>query len=141
MSTRTYNQTITENLIAVSCFNCGVQFGLAESYYNRALAHHDKWWYCPNGHAQHFIGKTEAQKLREQLERQKRYTESARALETATRDQLQATERSRRAIRGALTKTKRRIANGVCPCCHRTFKQLAEHMEKQHPGYELEQVG
>jgi hypothetical protein len=24
---------------------------------------------------------------------------------------------------------------GVCPCCNRTFQQLARHMKAKHPGY------
>lgn len=25
---------------------------------------------------------------------------------------------------------------GMCPCCRRTFKQLAEHMKSKHPDFD-----
>lgn len=31
--------------------------------------------------------------------------------------------------------TLRRIAAGVCPCCRRSFTDLARHMSSQHPDY------
>ena len=46
-----------------------------------------------------------------------------------------AAELSRAAIKGHLTRTKKRIAAGVCPCCKRTFQDLARHMSGQHPTY------
>lgn len=27
------------------------------------------------------------------------------------------------------------VGAGVCPCCNRTFKNLARHMAGQHPGF------
>jgi chemotaxis response regulator CheB len=43
--------------------------------------------------------------------------------------------REHSATRAQLTKTKKRVANGVCPCCNRTFKQLARHMKAKHPEF------
>jgi len=45
------------------------------------------------------------------------------------------TKRQKAAAKGQLTKTKRRVANGVCPCCNRTFADLSAHMHGQHPEY------
>ena len=44
-------------------------------------------------------------------------------------------ERSRSAIKGQLTRAKRRISKGVCPCCNRTFQNLANHISEKHPDY------
>ena len=38
-------------------------------------------------------------------------------------------------MKGQVTRIKKRVANGVCPCCNRTFKDLAAHMSTQHPDY------
>ena len=46
-----------------------------------------------------------------------------------------AAERSAAAYKGHLTRVKRRVGNGVCPCCNRTFKNLADHMTTKHPDY------
>lgn len=37
--------------------------------------------------------------------------------------------------RGQLTKLKRRVSNGVCPCCNRSFADLHRHMTEKHPDY------
>ncbi len=44
-------------------------------------------------------------------------------------------KRSAQTYRGHLTRVRKRVGNGVCPCCGRTFKQFAEHMQSKHPEY------
>lgn len=34
-------------------------------------------------------------------------------------------------------KIEKRVANGVCPCCNRTFEDLARHMSTKHKDYAL----
>lgn len=34
-----------------------------------------------------------------------------------------------------------RVGAGVCPCCKRTFQQLARHMKCKHPKYRTEGPG
>lgn len=59
--------------------------------------------------------------------------------ERANHDQTRAdrdyTENRRRAEKAAKTRLKNRAKAGVCPCCNRTFKQLAAHMKTQHPNW------
>jgi hypothetical protein len=47
--------------------------------------------------------------------------------------------KSHAATKGHLTRTKKRAASGVCPCCRRSFKQLRRHMQNKHPVYLAEQ--
>lgn len=109
------------------CGNCGVVWGIDEAYLNERRNDH-KGWVCPNGHSFVFNGPSEEEQLRRQLD-----NERARSARLAhQRDQIEA---SRRATRGVVTKLKKRAAAGVCPCCTRTFQQLARHMESQHPDY------
>lgn len=118
-----YTQLVTE-----VCCNCGVSFAMPEELHIKALADHGRSFYCPNGHSQHYIGKTEAEKLRENLER-----ERARAGRyAAERDQ---TEARLRAQKGATTKLRKRIAAGCCPVCRRNFQALADHIASQHPDF------
>lgn len=127
-------QTFTETLVVQHCYKCHCAFGLSRDHYDRARASSDVNFYCPNGHSQVFA-ETEEQKLKRRLERK---AEDARWYEsqlTHTRDQLQATERSLRGHKAAKTRIKNRIAAGVCPCCKRTFQNVARHMEGQHPDF------
>ena len=100
------------------CCNCGVLFAMtAEFAKDRHRRKEAASFYCPNGHAQHYMGKTDAQKLRE-----------AEAALSAERDQRLAAERELRRI-------GQRAKGGACPCCKRTFVQLSRHMKAKHPDY------
>jgi hypothetical protein len=83
--------------------------------------------YCPHGHT--VVWKeTEAGKLRRERDRLK---QDAARLEDELRKNLE------RAIRAeaATKRLKKRTAAGSCPCCKRTFSNMATHMKRQHPDY------
>lgn len=128
--------TLIVTIIPVDCCNCGVVFGLAEGHL-RQLRQTGEWFYCPNGHRQHYT-ETDADRLRKQLALAERQRDAARANATHFQDQAEATERVLRATRGQVTKLRKRVANGVCPCCNRTFANLARHMAGQHPDFQAE---
>jgi len=125
--------TVLVELTAVTCCNCGVIFGIEAGHRRRLHASGD-WWFCPNGHQQHYA-ETEADRLRKQLEQAERRRGWAETALTAARDQRDAEERSHRATKGHLTRVRKRVAAGVCPCCTRSFQNLARHMAGQHPDY------
>jgi hypothetical protein len=124
----------TLNLVTEECISCGVLFAIPSGLRDRLIDTHRNF-YCPNGHVMQFTGQTEAQKAREEAARLQARLERAEAREVHLRDQLDTTERQRRVAKGQLTKVKNRIAAGVCPCCRRTFTNLADHMAGQHPDY------
>lgn len=111
---------------AIDCFVCGLVFGIDSRFVSRRRKD-GRTFYCPNGHGQHF---TETEEVR--LERR---LKSLEAQNTHLQDQRDAAERSARAYKGQVTKIKRRVGNGVCPCCSRTFADLGRHMAGQHPTY------
>jgi hypothetical protein len=37
-----------------------------------------------------------------------------------------------------VTKIKNRVGHGVCPCCTRSFQNLARHMASEHPTFAAE---
>lgn len=125
----------TATLIALDCGTCGIPFGMPENLYAEAKRD-GRWFYCPNGDTIHFY-QTENQKLREELDREKRLRSNRETLLTQTRDQLQAAENSRRALKGVVTRTKRRGAASLCPVegCKRSFVDVRRHLENKHPGY------
>lgn len=118
-------KTITLNLH--ECTNCGVVYGVSEDYEDRRRQDH-KSFYCPNGHSQYYPQKSREERLKAQLE-------ATSSQLSRTQSRLEVTRRQKAAAKGQLTKTKRRIANGVCPCCNRTFADLAAHMNCKHPEY------
>lgn len=108
------------------CCNCHVPFMMPTRMMDALRNEPGKTFYCPNGHAQHYTGKSEAQKLKEQLEREQK--ERAQNEERLQNELLDAwSEKSK------LEKQVKRIHKGVCPCCNRSFTNLQKHMQTKHP--------
>lgn len=118
-------------LVTEVCISCGVAFGVPENWLNHRKKTHETF-YCPNGHGQLYGGLTAEQR---EIQALKSRVQMAESNGSYWHQQAEMKTRSLRATRGVLTKTRKRIAAGVCPCCHRTFQQLAQHMANQHPEY------
>lgn len=127
--------SLTSTYTLVECCNssCGITFAVPQTWATERQRDHT-WWYCPNGHRQHWPQESD-------LERARRQARRAEVRATHYQDQAQAAERSARAYKGVATRVKRRVANGVCPCCRRTFADLARHMAGQHPDFVTEHGG
>lgn len=114
----------TIDIEIVMCASCGIPFGITRDLVNRRREDHSDFK-CPMGHENVYQGKTEAEKLKEQL---------AEALAAKER----AYQRESHALRqvsyhkGETTKIKNRIKNGVCPSCRRSFENLRRHMASKH---------
>lgn len=137
---------VTVTLAAHTCGQCGIIFGMTEKYIADRKNDHETW-YCPNGHARAFTGQSEAERLRDELAREKHRTEqaTARAEDEARRrrlviEQKDAVERSLRATKAVVTRTKKKIVAGRCPCCSTQFKDLKSHMATRHPNYDPEKA-
>jgi hypothetical protein len=121
----------TETLVTVTCW-CGINCAIPRDL--EAVARRKgQIVYCPLGHQWAYTDTTV-----KELERERQRREAAERQAQATRDLLHAEERAHAATRGHLTRQRRRARAGVCPCCNRTFQQLARHMASQHPGFEPE---
>lgn len=120
------------------CIKCGVRFGVPDGYTARRRA--DKAsFYCPNGHSMAYT-QSEADKLRQERDRlAQRIAQKDDEIRWATEARERA-ERSASAMRGQVTKLKKRAANGACPCCNRTFANLQRHMATKHAGFVVEEI-
>ncbi len=121
-------------LTTIECANCGVPFGVTKDYEDRRRADH-KGFFCPSGHSNVFNHETEAERLKREVAQLQTNLEHKEARISSQREQMAALERSRSALRGVHTRTCNRVKNGVCPCCNRTFANLAAHMETKHPTF------
>jgi hypothetical protein len=123
--------TETHVMVTTTCASCGIVFGVPEAWDKRRRAD-GKGFTCPNGHSLTY-GETDEDRLKKELEASERKAEQAEARQRHLQDQYDASERSKAALRGELTKTKKRAAAGVCPGCNRSFVQLQRHMSTKHP--------
>lgn len=113
---------------------CGITFAVPETWINKRREDHS-WWFCPNGHTQHFPAQTEAEKLRQERDRLAQRIAQRDDEIKRQRELREGTERQLYATRGIVTRIKNRIGHGVCPCCSRTFQDLQRHMKSKHADY------
>jgi hypothetical protein len=121
--------------IGTNADGCGHSFYMTQWHYEETMRT-KRGWYCPVcGISRVWKGKSEEAKLKEELaaeQKRREWHERNAANERAAREK---SERSAPAIRGAATRTRNRIKNGVCPCCNRTFSNLLRHMGTEHPEF------
>lgn len=124
------------------CYNCKCEMMIPDSLYDAAK--HAKGvitFYCGYGHAQVFAkGESEETKLRRERDRlTQRIAEKDDEIQRQRAMRL-STERRLSAAKGQMTKVKKRVGNGVCPCCNRTFTDLQRHMAGKHPEFKVEEI-
>jgi hypothetical protein len=125
--------TFTTALVRLACGVCNMPFAIPENLYEARL-NDGGWFWCPSGHRIHYY-ETENERLATEKAALERRLEWQRSATRAALDQAATAERHRRAAKGQLTKARNRIANGVCPCCNRTFVDVQRHMASKHPDY------
>lgn len=123
-------QLTYEGTLEVTTCWCGIVVAVPANLYRQARNHTGRQIYCPLGHTFHYT-----QTYEERYERERELRAEAERQAAAARDLLKAEERSHSATRGQLTRTRKRASAGVCPCCNRTFQQLARHMKTKHPDF------
>lgn len=115
-------------LVEIRCCDCTMLFAVPQDFKQIRL-YDGRSFYCPAGHSQFFTKRTD------ELEELKRQNQQLNNRVAWAETEAETAKRQKTALKGQLTKTRNRLANGVCPCCHRTFKQLASHMQNKHPDF------
>jgi hypothetical protein len=116
----------TQTLTVVTCW-CGMAHAIPKALDEWADSRPDNSVYCPLGHK--WVRRDGP------LQRAERELKNAQDLLARREAQLRTTEASRRATLGQLTKERKRVNNGVCPVCNRTFVALGRHMHTKHPDF------
>lgn len=131
----TYYENRTIEFTTVQCCECGTLFGMTETF---RLKRQDDGatFYCPNGHSQVYCKPriTELKEKNAELQRKlaQKDLDLTRALSRETLER-HAKEKAEAAKLRAKKKLAR-VKNGVCPCCNRSFQNLAMHMQNKHPN-------
>jgi hypothetical protein len=129
--------TVETRFVTEECNSCGVRFAVTEEFQKKRLEVRgpNNPFYCPNGHKIWYIGKSDADVQRERAESLARQLEAADRRVREQREAREAADRRAAAARGQVTKIKKRASAGTCPCCSRTFSNMAEHMKREHPAF------
>lgn len=115
------------SLASLTCCNCGMTFAMPQTIMDERRKDHVNF-YCPSGHTQHFPHESDVEKLKKQVERLQKEKEWAQQESKVNAEAANKAERS-------LTRLRKRAKAGVCPCCKRTVKQMAQHMATKHPDF------
>lgn len=117
---------IVPDLQQTDCPECGTFFGVPYRFLQERRKD-KRLFYCPNGHSMSYK-ESESDKLR-------RERDLLKQREAMLQDEI-AAERERAAKAEAANKRlKKRASAGTCPCCQRTFSNMATHMKRHHPQF------
>jgi len=120
-------------LTTMICGECGCEFAIPEDMRAEKQRNGGSWM-CPNGHSR-IYKESDAVKFKRLYEQEQR--EAASLRETAA-----AAKRAQQKAEKKIEQIKKRTAAGICPCCNRTFSQLAKHMHAKHSEYlQLQGIG
>ena len=122
-------------LEVLDCGACGIPFALPRDFHQKVQRTGEQFC-CPNGD-KIIYRQSENDELKKRLADEKRWRVASDTALQAARDQADAAERRVTAYKGVVTRTKKRVAAGVCPVpgCKRHFADLQRHMESRHPGH------
>jgi hypothetical protein len=133
--------TFFGKLSVVECCNCHIYFAMPEDLHVELQRNHKSFW-CPAGHSISYrqksdieIAKAETEEMRRQRDREK---QNSAYLHSRIEEEAEKKNHARaqaRAFKGVITKVKKRVGNGVCTCCNRSFSNLAAHMKHKHPEW------
>lgn len=123
------------------CWRCGTDFWLPQSLYEAAKKSSRIAFFCPYGHEAVFNERdTEADVLRRERDLLKQQL-AQRDDEIVRQARLKdAALKEARALKTSAVKAKKRTAAGLCPCCNRSFRQMALHLKTKHPNFRAEEV-
>lgn len=114
--------------IGLNSNGCGHKIFLGSKHKQICIDEHRAWYCTICGTRRVFTGELLADKLR-------RERDAAVQREETIRKQRDDAKRSLAKEQRSKARLKKRVAAGVCPCCHRTVSQMARHMATKHPDY------
>lgn len=128
----TFTENIQTTFHIVVCYHCALRFGIPSDLYRRAVINAVGGVHCPACGQETVWRESEASRTIRQLEQKLKWEAEESARQKNRKEELEA---SLSAHKGMLTKLRKRVGAGTCPCCNRTFKQLSAHMAQKHPDY------
>jgi hypothetical protein len=115
-------------LSQIDCGSCGGVYAINERYREKQYQDGGSWTcpYCKCGWG--YSNNNENSKLKRQLKEEQERKDRALAEANTLRASLAAQK-------AQTTKLRKRVSNGVCPCCTRSFTNLRRHMATKHPEH------
>ena len=126
-------------LTEINCGECAGTYAINERYREQQYEEGGTW-NCPYCCCAWGYSGNEVARLRMKLEEAHARTEAECVRKMAALEEANQLRHKVAAQKSAATKLRNRAKYGVCPCCNRTFQQLAMHMQSKHPEYQAEEA-
>lgn len=114
--------------IGLNADGCGHKIFMGVKHKQLCIDEHRNWFCTICGKPRRFVGETLADKLRRERDAAVQREETIRRQRDDAQESLAKEQRAK-------VRLRKRIAAGVCPCCHRTVSQMARHMKTKHPDF------
>lgn len=126
---------VTVELTEINCGQCGGTYAINER--KRAKCNEDgTGWHCPYCQTDWgYFKNGENARLKRELEEERAKVAQERKRKEWAEQEAKNADARRAAAVGQVTKLKKRIAGGACPCCKRSFQNLHRHMTTKHPDF------
>lgn len=134
---------LPHDLVDKHCPTCHIHYAAPRAMFTYKNENNEGW-YCPNGHQVVYRqsaltkAKEEADAARRERDRLKQNEAWYAERYTADQNEKRDLTRANGALKGSLTKVRKRVGQGVCPCCNRSFGDLARHMASKHASFHAE---
>lgn len=121
------------------CYHCKSDMWLPYPLYEAAKRSDKITFYCAYGHPQVFAqGESDLEKMRRERDRLLQRTVQLDEARVEAERRLATAQNMLNRQGKEMVKARKRAKAGTCPCCHRTFRQMALHMAKQHPEFKAD---
>ena len=130
---------VTDEFKDQDCITCSIRFRVPAGFtaYRRR---DNRSFFCPNGHSMAFT-ESQADKLRRERDRLAQQIAQKDDEIHAARTARDAAEQRAAAAERKTKRVEKRAHAGLCPCCNRSFAELAKHIATKHPTFRAEEVG
>ena len=125
---------LTSTYVTETCCNCGIAFAMPKDFYDKRRNDHESFC-CPKGHGQYYSGESDKEKLEKQLQASENKVEFFKSRANEHFESYLAEKRSKAAHKAHYTMLKKKVKKGQCPCCDKSFPDVAEHIQSVHPDY------
>ncbi len=123
----TFTESVT--LEKITCGSCAGTMALNQQWLEEKRRESGGFT-CPYCGIRRGWWKSESDRLREQLDAKARELVVSKCETSRERNLREHAEK----MRAESDRKLRRVKVGVCPCCNRTFTNLARHMKTKHPA-------
>ena len=118
----------TDTLVTETCIHCWARFAMPFELRDQRKKDHNSFFCVACGKGMIYSGESVEAKYKRLYHQEQQAHDQAKARARDAEEKAANLERTAKRLR-------KRAANGVCPCCKRSFKELAAHMKTKHPDY------